>query len=118
MAVPMVVFGFLAIWTPNDDGPTFCPFALITGVACPGCGMSRALAWLVRGEVETSLRYHPLAPLVAAGLVVAAVWGWFWGRRGWKTPPLMLVNLGMIGFALLLMLVWAVRIATGILPPV
>jgi hypothetical protein len=53
-----------------------CAFRATTGKPCPGCGMSRALAALVRGDWSAAFFLHAFAPLfVAAGvlLLVAAV---------------------------------------------
>jgi hypothetical protein len=80
--------------------------------------MTRALSWLVRGDLTTALGYHPLAPVVAiAGLGLMA---WWIGRRlrGWRTPPIRFVNAGLISFGVLLVTTWVVRIGTGTLPPV
>jgi len=117
-AAPLAIVAFLAMWTPSDDGLTFCPFALATGTACPGCGMSRALAWLVRGDLVTSVRYHPLAPLLAAMAVIAFVWRIGQVKMGWRAPPAALINTALIGFGVMLMVVWAIRMASGTLPPV
>lgn len=103
---------------PVDDGPTLCPFALATGTACPGCGMTRALAHLVRGDAGAALDYHPLAPLI----LVLAFAGWGWGvlrSRGMvrRLPPA--VGTGSILLtASLLLAVWLVRLVSGSLPPV
>ena len=51
---PGAALGLMTMASPSDDGPTLCPVALLTGVACPGCGMSRAMAWLLRGDLERS----------------------------------------------------------------
>ena len=32
----------------------------LTGVPCPGCGLSRALAALLRLDFWTALRFHPM----------------------------------------------------------
>lgn len=53
-----------------------CVFRATTGRPCPGCGMSRALAALVRGDWGAALFLHAFAPLFAAAgilLLVAAV---------------------------------------------
>ena len=115
---PGAVLGLMTMASPSDDGPTICPMALLTGVACPGCGMSRAIAWMFRGDLERSVGYHPLAPLVVIFGVVALVWAL--GRRfgGWKTPRTALINAGLIVFAALLIAVWLARLANGTLPPV
>lgn len=117
-AAPLAIVAFLAMWTPSDDGLTLCPFALATGTACPGCGMSRALAWLVRGDLVTSVGYHPLAPLLAAMAVIAFVWRIGQVKMGWRAPPAALINTALIGFGVMLMVVWAIRMASGTLPPV
>ncbi|MDE2140828.1 MAG: DUF2752 domain-containing protein [Elusimicrobia bacterium] len=56
-------------------GGTLCPFRLLTGHPCPGCGMGHALVAGMRGDWAASFRYHPL------GLPLLAVWtGWLgWG---------------------------------------
>ena len=115
---PVAALGLMTMASPSDDGPTICPVALLTGVACPGCGMSRAMAWLLRGDVERAVVYHPLAPIVlVAGLLAV---GWALGRRlwGWKAPSPALTNGALIGLAVLLMSVWVTRLVTGNLPPV
>lgn len=47
-----------------------CLFQLVTGLYCPGCGGTRAAVYLLRGQVITSLVYHPLVLYTA--LVVMA----------------------------------------------
>lgn len=109
---------FLAAWTPTDDGPTLCPFALATGHACPGCGLTRALAYLIRGDLERTVFYHPLAPLLAIGLAVGVVWWWGYRYRRWRPVPLPMVNAALIAIGVALVAVWVGRILTGTLPPV
>lgn len=117
-ALPFVVAVVLAAATPSDGGPTICGFAVCTGVACPGCGMTRAAAHLFRGNLADALRYHPLVLLVVAELLGAwAIWmahrsGWIrWRRRRW-------VDIVIGGTAALMVAVWVVRLATGTTPPV
>lgn len=48
-----------------------CPFHLMTGLHCPGCGTIRALAALVHGNPRSAMAYNPLAvtmlPLLLTG---------------------------------------------------
>ena len=37
-----------------------CPIKFVTGVSCPGCGMSRALMSAVRGDFSAAFSYHPM----------------------------------------------------------
>lgn len=39
----------------------FCPMVIMTGFPCPGCGLSRAVWFLLRGEFARSFALHPLA---------------------------------------------------------
>ena len=48
-----------------------CNFYTTTGFYCPGCGGTRAVFALFRGDVLTSVFYHPVVPYAAI------VGGWF-----------------------------------------
>ena len=50
-----------------------CPFFLVTGAHCPTCGLTRSIAALFRGDIATSLMFHPAGLAVAAFVLVAAV---------------------------------------------
>lgn len=39
--------------------PIFCPFEALTGVPCPGCGMTRAILSLVAGDIGGAAAYNP-----------------------------------------------------------
>ncbi|MBR4204714.1 MAG: DUF2752 domain-containing protein [Clostridia bacterium] len=41
-----------------------CPIRFLIGVSCPGCGMTRALAAVLRLDMKTALHYHPLIVVV------------------------------------------------------
>lgn len=51
-----------------------CLFFKLTGVPCPGCGLTRACMLLLRGEVQASIRFHAFAPIfiVLIAMMVAA----------------------------------------------
>lgn len=48
-----------------------CMFHRVTGLYCPGCGGTRALLLLLRGEIARSFCYHPVL------LYAVCVGGWF-----------------------------------------
>lgn len=39
--------------------PFFCPFEKLTGIPCPGCGMTRAVVAVSKGELIQSIHFHP-----------------------------------------------------------
>lgn len=118
VAAPLAFAGFLALWSPGDEGVTVCPFALATGHACPGCGMTRAIGYLARGDLATALSFHPLVVLIA--LQAISGWGWLVLRNRGLVRPLAnrLVSAILVGTAFSLFAVWALRAVFGTLPPV
>jgi hypothetical protein len=54
-----------------ERGPGLCLIRAVTGRPCPACGMTRAMAALLQGQVKTAARYNLL--VFPAGAVVAAL---------------------------------------------
>jgi hypothetical protein len=118
LSAPILAAAFLSVAPIGDDGPTVCPFALVTGTACPGCGMTRAAGYLIRGDLASALRYHPLVILVAVQAL--AGWGWWILRRNDTVEPVStrITNALLIGTGASLLVVWLLRMLAGSLPPV
>src|SRR5213082_114107 len=58
-------------------GPPLCPFRLLTGLPCPGCGLTRSVVSLAHGDLAAALTFHPLGPLLIVGLLgvlIAEAW--------------------------------------------
>jgi hypothetical protein len=53
---------------------TFCPFRLITGIPCPGCGMGRATIALLQGHVAVSLHYNILCIPFTLFILISVLW--------------------------------------------
>lgn len=68
------VFAVSALWRPGElPGVVLCPFRAVTGIPCPGCGMTRAFCALGHGDLSGAFGYNALAPFVfAAALLVWA----------------------------------------------
>ncbi len=114
VAVPLVLAAGLAWWDPaRRGGPPLCPFAAVTGHACPGCGLTRAAGALLRGRVHDGLALHPLAPVLMAQVALACAAFVMWGTtarhrwQSWSVPVLLTANLA------LLLVTWVVRGLTG-----
>jgi len=63
-----VVGGSGVVWYFNPSNVNFlpvCPLYSMTGIACPGCGLTRGFHALFHGDVLTALDYNALLPLFA-----------------------------------------------------
>ena len=47
-----------------------CPIRLLTGISCPGCGMSRAVFALVKLDLALAFEMHPLVFLLPLACLV------------------------------------------------
>ena len=47
-----------------------CPIYETLGVICPGCGMTTALAMLLKGHWQLAIQIHAFAPLILIGLMI------------------------------------------------
>lgn len=115
---PVLAAVGLMAFAPSDDNPTICPFALCTGTACPGCGLTRAAGSLIRGDLNVALAYHPLVPLILVELLGSWIWFLLYRLRIASAPRTRTVTLMLTVNLLALVVVWAIRLATGTLPHV
>jgi Protein of unknown function (DUF2752) len=60
-----------------EHGQSLCPLKALTGFPCPGCGITKSLVSLYKGDLAGSIHYHilgiPLALFCVAVIVVALV---------------------------------------------
>jgi uncharacterized protein DUF2752 len=117
VAAALLFFGAGWIGVPNDARYTICAFRRLTGIPCPGCGLTRAMAALARGELLLALHFHPFAPLILgeAAALWAAIGAAVVRRRPFTLPPRLLQQL-VIWQAAALLALWLGRLATGTLP--
>jgi pimeloyl-ACP methyl ester carboxylesterase len=107
----------LHLWVPSGDPSTaICLMRRFFHLPCPGCGMTRALAHLAKGEWSAAVRDHPLAPVLALeGVLVWAAWGAALAAERSLRLPVRLESLVLANAAALVAL-WLGRAATGTLP--
>lgn len=53
----------------------YCPFLIATGFPCAGCGMTRAVFFILTGEMKRGMSLNPAAPLWIIFLI------WFFAER-------------------------------------
>ena len=107
----------LAFFVDPENAPVVCLFRRGSGLACPGCGLTRAASHLLHGDLMASLRLHPFAVLVA--VEVAAVWA-IVGYRVHRGLPIGLPRRSedwALAHAVALLALWLGRLASGTGPP-
>jgi hypothetical protein len=52
-------------------GVPLCPFAIVTRLPCPGCGLTRATLALAHGHITEALHFHPLSFIVSPVVLLA-----------------------------------------------
>ena len=83
-----MLLSFLA--PPFQPRVSLCGFLWLTGRPCPFCGLTRALACLLKGDLALALSFHPLSPLALAALLIMFLGGpcrTVWEHTGWRTIP-------------------------------
>lgn len=81
--------GLLYLRDPHESGSYgFCPFLMLTGQPCPGCGGLRAMNSLTHGDLVGALSSNAMAVVLLAVMSVAGV-AWFYRR--WRGRPVPLL---------------------------
>jgi hypothetical protein len=110
----LMLLAFLPL--PLQPHISLCGFLWLTGRPCPFCGMTRALAWLLKGNLSLALNFHPLSPLALAALLVLFLGGpcrMVWERTGWRPIPKERLRFFWAGSLLLFLAYGSWRICMG-----
>lgn len=78
---------FLTTHNPGAAGSRYpaCVFHQMTGLWCPGCGLTRGTYQLLHGHLRAALGDNLFTPLALAAIVVV----WFgWLRVSWGAAPI------------------------------
>ncbi|MBV9831245.1 MAG: DUF2752 domain-containing protein [Marmoricola sp.] len=89
---PLVVAGVVVAGTvalhvrdPHASGSWgYCPWKLLTGMDCPGCGTLRAVNDLTNGHLVAAASSNLLFVVMVP--VMVAMWA-SWARRSWRGTP-------------------------------
>src|SRR6185503_20209663 len=91
-----------------QTGPVLCPMALVFGLPCPGCGITRAFGHATHGLFREAFAFHALWPLFLAYFTFLWIYQVLEVVRG-EPPKLPTYKIG--GSALVVLLgFWAVRL--------
>jgi hypothetical protein len=93
-----------------------CPFHALTGLPCAGCGTTRAVVALARGDVPAALALNPLATaaMLAGGAACALLPLWVALRQPLPMLAPELPGRARLLLGALLIANWAYLIAVGV----
>ena len=80
LALPalLLLASLIPVPSATDTGPlglpSFCGFRWATWLPCPVCGLTRSLVCACHGQFARAFWFHPLGPVLWAGLVAGALW--------------------------------------------
>jgi hypothetical protein len=78
---------YVFLFEPGKSGFfPLCPFRLLTGLTCPGCGSTRAMHQLLHGHFEAAFMLNPLFLIALPFLAYAWLRHTVFAFKG-KTPP-------------------------------
>jgi hypothetical protein len=65
-AITLIVPFFIMLTNHShlESEQSFCPFKMLTGFPCPGCGITKSLVYFYEGDIYKSMGYHILGPFV------------------------------------------------------
>lgn len=64
------VLGAYLFGHTDYESPLRCPLLTLTGIPCPGCGLTRSFVAIAQGDWSEAVAYHGLGPILFAGCVV------------------------------------------------
>jgi hypothetical protein len=56
-----------------ESSRSLCPFKLLTGLPCPGCGITKSIVFFYKGDIMRSFTYHIFGPFVVLFCVLAII---------------------------------------------
>ena len=123
LAAPLLLAGavlgasvVLHLRDPHESGSYgFCPWLVLTGTYCPGCGGLRAVHDLTRGDLVSAASSNLL--FVGAVPIVVVLWA-AWARDRWRGVTRRVdqrrAMLGAAVFGALALAFWVVRNLPGL----
>jgi hypothetical protein len=97
--------------------PSVCVFYHLTGLPCPGCGLTRSFVCFAHGEIKQAFAYHPLGPILFLAFAVYALYSFV----SVVNPKLRVyidrrvINFGSYGAIALFLTFWVLRLI-GVFP--
>lgn len=103
-ALPIVLLALLW-YIPQIFFHHYCPMVLITGMPCPGCGLTRAFISLIKLDIASAIEYNPTIFLWIV-FVLAAVYLRYVRGKSLKT---LIVPLIVVYSVTIIVYIWRMK---------
>jgi hypothetical protein len=84
--------------------PIFCPFKALTGIPCPGCGMTRAILSMAKGDFHGAVGHNPFSFFLLFMVIISVVPMKYIGRLPSAAPVVM--NYFLIAALIAVVIFW------------
>ncbi len=92
--------------------PSVCAWHHFTGLPCPGCGLTRSWVCMAHGQFADAFVWHPLGPILFLSALIYTFWSaWMALARPRFPLPMKLQTRLIVGFALVMLGFWGLRLA-------
>lgn len=91
--------------------PSLCIFKNITGLPCPGCGLTRSVVYSAHGQWQQAIAYHPFGPLFLAGVALTLVPAVISLRRPLNLYQTRATSILLTVAAIAILVLWVVRLS-------
>lgn len=96
---PALLIAVVYIIIMQLSGKKICPLANMTGLPCPGCGLSRAAVLFIQGDFAGAWKMHPFFYFFLILAVVCGICRYGFGMTGkWMTKAAAAVGVGAVIF--------------------
>lgn len=105
------MIAYLALTSVGAGGWIICPFHALTGLSCPGCGMTRSATAAISGDWAISFKHHPFGLAFVTAFAGAAAAGLIFGVLGKRVefgPRLSRLRDGALWIVLIALLMFGV----------
>lgn len=115
-ACALSFLGLRPLWVAGAALAPRCVWHAMTGVACPGCGATRALLNLLQGRFVAALAVNPLAAVGAIAFVALGAAAPVWLAAGGRIPVISPAPkpVWLAAFASAVAANWAWLVASGV----
>ena len=107
-SLPALLAASFLYFPYSTTGPVLCPSALMLGLPCPGCGMTRALGCATHGQLREAFGFNAIWPLILGYLALLWIYQILQTWRG-EPPKWPTYKIGAAALIVLLSF-WAVRL--------